>query len=52
MIDGKNQEIEDSVFLSLKALNELERVNVDAVSGATNSSKVIEKACVNALTKQ
>lgn len=29
-----------------------QRVNVDAVSGATNSSKVIEKACVNALTKQ
>ena len=29
-IDRKNQEIEDSVFLALKALNELERVNVDA----------------------
>lgn len=29
-IDRKNQEIEDSVFLALKALNELEGVNVDA----------------------
>ncbi|MGN0394727.1 MAG: FMN-binding protein [Coprococcus sp.] len=28
-----------------------QRVHVDAVSGATNSSMVIEKACVNALTK-
>ena len=29
-IDRKNQEIEDSVFLTLKALNELEGINVDA----------------------
>lgn len=28
-IDRKNQEIEDSVFLALKALNELEGINVD-----------------------
>lgn len=28
-----------------------QRVDVDAVSGATNSSKVIEKACANALMK-
>lgn len=28
-----------------------QRVDVDAVTGATNSSIVIEKACVNALMK-
>lgn len=36
----------------LKTIIEKQRIDVDAVSGATNSSKVIEKACVNALIDQ
>lgn len=35
----------------VKTIVEEQRADVDAVSGATNSSMVIEKACVNALMK-
>lgn len=35
----------------VKTIVDQQRVGVDAVSGATNSSMVIEKACVNALMK-
>lgn len=35
----------------VKTIVDQQRVDVDAVSGATNSSMVIEKACVNALMK-
>ena len=35
----------------VKTIVEEQRADVDAVSGATNSSMVIEKACVNALIK-
>lgn len=49
LVEHKNERGSSAEVITERIVAE-QRLNVDAVSGATNSSKVIKMACVNALS--